>query len=104
MVAILTIRTRLHLLAVFLVLLTCTLFSSHLHAQKQDQYFSNRSSVPAWIGFRAENRIPQSQWQDWLKESYDLGNQVSFTPMRTEIDRKGVQHQRFQQTLNGDSH
>ncbi|HLP13353.1 MAG TPA: M4 family metallopeptidase [Flavobacteriales bacterium] len=62
---------------------------------------SQFSNLPSYIRFSAGNEINQGEWTAWIGSKLNLGRQHSFTLLRTETDKLGHKHYRYQQTYNG---
>ncbi len=64
--------------------------------------YKSFTSVPAYIQFRASDRIEFSQWQTWMTNHYFKGNKaISFQLIGSELDELGMTHFRFQQMADG---
>lgn len=64
--------------------------------------FTESSSIPAYIQFRASEQIPFAEWQEWMEHRYfKESKHVGFELIRAEADRLGMVHYRFKQTANG---
>lgn len=59
------------------------------------------SPLPSYIAFEQGKEIDLYSWQSYISQNLGLDPSYGFTLLRTEADKLGHQHYRYQQTLNG---
>ena len=89
-----------NIVTLFFILLGGFSFSQQTHELASVRP-SNQSTIPSYIEFKKDQKITRESAFDWLKTSYKLYENVTFSLVSTISDKLGMNHQRYQQLHNG---
>lgn len=62
---------------------------------------ADNSSIPSYVKFAEGKEINVQVFTQWLKTTFEMGNDYGFTLLRTEKDQLGMVHYRYGQTYKG---
>ena len=77
--------------------------ASSLVSGAQSVTLKEGNSIPSFIIFRSEKQIPVIQILPWFKSTFKLNSNVDFKLLNIEKDNLGMQHYRYQETVNGNA-
>lgn len=61
----------------------------------------SKSGNPSYLRFQKGKELAYANWQSWLMKNLKISDKNNFTLLRTEKDKLGHTHYRYQQTFNG---
>lgn len=64
---------------------------------------SKKSSIPSYIKFKEDVKIPSSNFKNWLQSNFKLNQAIDFELINTFVDELGIAHDRYQQLYSGNN-